>query len=200
MSNKTGIYRWKDWVFNQHNVICNQKYHGYIPYSFHLEVVEHTVMDEMEYNWPGIADNDALLLRFTALGHDLIEDARVSYNDIKFEVNECLRDGYGEQVAEMIFLCTEMRGRNRFERHSDQFYAELFENPYATYVKLCDNLANIRFSKLAGSNMQVAYKKEFPRIYKLMPEYIRSQFTNLDDKILKELDLDINTLKDYLTI
>jgi hypothetical protein len=96
-----------------------------------------------------------------AQGHDLIEDARLTYNDITFELStHMIRDAI--PIAEAIFACTECRGRNRKERHSEEYYSLLVSNDLAVYVKLCDILANVQFSKMTHANMYLLYRKEFP--------------------------------------
>jgi (p)ppGpp synthase/HD superfamily hydrolase len=85
-------------------------------------------------------------------GHDLIEDARVSYNDCKKEL--------GEFVANIIFAVTNEKGRDRSERANDKYYALIRETPGAIFVKLCDRIANIQYSKLTKSRMFDMYMKE----------------------------------------
>lgn len=134
-----------------HDVKCNQKYNGNLPYSFHLEMVAnqaekfaHHIPSDEPYNnavWVGI------------WGHDSIEDARLTYNDIKAR--------YGELAADIIFLCTEYKGKTRAERKPTQFYLELKENELALFVKLCDIMANTTFSLLTSSSMYDKYKVEY---------------------------------------
>jgi len=149
----------KDFVFHQHDVVCNQKYNKTLPYSFHLDCVlkqgekfHHLIVDK---------SSSALVSNFTikntifigCLGHDLIKDARMTYNDVK--------ELWGEEIAEIIYLCTEERGKNRTERHSIEWYNTLTNNKLATFVKLCDVIANVKFSLLTNSSMYNKYQKEF---------------------------------------
>lgn len=151
----------------QHDIVCNQKYgREGLPYSFHLKMVAINVrrfkhlLGEDEFH-PALEG---------AWGHDLIEDANVTYNDIK--------DRAGEVVADIIYCCTEEKGRTRDERHSDKFFKELSENNLAVYVKLCDIIANVTYSLLTDSSMYGKYKKEFPRLKK---ELGRAQFKEMFD-------------------
>jgi len=144
-----------EFCFHQHDVVCNQKYDKVHYYSFHLNMV----IDNSEkfcYVLYGPPNNYFKKASMIAAGHDLIEDARLTYNDIK--------DLVGEEVAEGIFLCTEFRGRNRSERKPDQFYIELRENKLATFVKLCDIMANTQYSIDTKSSMLKKGKDEWPRI------------------------------------
>jgi (p)ppGpp synthase/HD superfamily hydrolase len=137
---------------NQHDIHCNQKYGDIHPYSFHLELVS-----KQAKLFKHILDkNDYELTIYGCWGHDLIEDARMTYNDIKNMV--------GEQVADIIYCCTEEKGKNRTERHSQKFFDELKENELAIFVKLCDITANVKYSLLTNSSMYSKYKKEFPKL------------------------------------
>jgi len=135
-----------------HDNECNQKYsEDLLPYSFHLRMValqaekfeKYIPVDEPYHTavWVGI------------WGHDSIEDARLTYNDIK--------KMYGEEAAEIIYLCTEWKGRNRAERKPKEFYLELLTNENAVFVKLCDMIANMKFSLLTNSSMFQKYIKEW---------------------------------------
>lgn len=151
---------YKQFFTNLHDIECNQKYNGNLPYSFHLEMVasqaerfKHHIPSDDPYNtaiWVGI------------WGHDSIEDARLTYNNVK--------DKYGELAADIVFLCTEQKGKTRAERKPTQFYIELKKNDSALFVKLCDIMANTIFSLLSNSSMYNKYRSEYldkvrPMIY-----------------------------------
>lgn len=85
--------------------------------------------------------------------HDAIEDARQTYNDVK-EV--CGRD-----VAEIArALSNDIRGRVRKERADDSYYTGIIGTPGARFVKLCDRLSNIAYSKAKGGRMLKMYEQE----------------------------------------
>lgn len=75
--------------------------------------------------------------------HDLIEDTRETYNDIK---KAC-----GSLVAEIVFAVTNEKGRNRKERANEKYYLGIANTEFATFVKLCDRIANIEYSKINGN-------------------------------------------------
>ena len=142
---------------NQHDVVCNQKYDKILPYSKHLDYVYNQcqLFDDLRIE----NELSYFNIKCAIYGHDLIEDARVSYNDIKEMV--------GRDVAEIIYLCTENKGRDRSERKNDRFYEELNYNKSAIFVKLCDLIANIKYSLLTNSSMFKKYKDEWnDKIYK----------------------------------
>jgi len=106
-------------------------------------------------------------------GHDLIEDARVTYNDIV--------DRVGEVVADIIYCCSEEKGRNRDERHSSKYYGELGYNRLAVFVKLCDIIANVTYSILTKSSMYDKHKKEHEKTMKyLYREEFQPMYDYLD--------------------
>lgn len=93
-------------------------------------------------------------------GHDLIEDARVTYNDIKNRV--------GADVADIIYCCTEEKGKDRPGRHPEKYYLELAENNLAIFVKLCDITANVTYSILTKSSMYDTHKEEHKKTHKYL--------------------------------
>ncbi|MEM7658224.1 MAG: phosphohydrolase [Bacteroidota bacterium] len=85
--------------------------------------------------------------------HDLIEDARETYNDVKKVL--------GEPVAELVYALTNEKGRTRAERANEKYYAGIRSTPYATLIKVCDRIANVRHSKAKGSRMFQVYGMEY---------------------------------------
>lgn len=136
----------------QHDVVCNQKYNSSLPYSFHLESVYSIATKYLKL----IPKDKYDIVFAAAYGHDLIEDARMSYNDVVRLV--------GKESANIIYCCTEEKGKNREERHSSKFFMELRKNRLAVYVKLCDIMANVLFSIITNSSMFNKYKSEFPMV------------------------------------
>lgn len=128
---------------------CNQMYDEYIDYQFHLRMVVknaekffHLVPDE---------DKDAVIAGCWC--HDLIEDTQENYNAVKKHTSE--------MAAEIARACTNLtRGRTREERMPDWIYQDIKATPYATFVKLCDRIANVQYSKMTGSTMFEKYRKE----------------------------------------
>jgi (p)ppGpp synthase/HD superfamily hydrolase len=151
----------KEYCIHQHDVVCNQKYNESHPYSFHLELVYQQAI-KFENLIP-VDDPYYSVTLAACYGHDLIEDARVTYNDIK-------NYSGSELLADIIYCCTEEKGRNRKERHNDKYYTELMQNDLAVFVKLCDIIANVKYSLLTNSSMFGKYKSEFPKFAKLVLE------------------------------
>ena len=113
----------------------NHKY-GDSDYAYHLEMV-FTVAQKFIYL---IAEEDQENVYCGCWVHDIIEDARETYNDVLQNTNET--------IAELAFALTNEKGKSRSERANDVF------------IKLCDRIANITHSKSQGSGMYEKYKKE----------------------------------------
>lgn len=160
----------KEFFTRLHDVEVNQKYNKKLPYSFHLEMVHAQALkfkDCLNSNY-SVADSLERTLAFEGCyGHDSIEDARLTYNDIK--------DKFDEKLAEVVFLCTEFRGRNRSERKPDAFYNEMITNRVAVFVKLCDIIANVKFSILTNSSMLNKAKTEWPRQKRFFESFVEYQ-------------------------
>ncbi len=136
-----------DWCIEQHSK-TNHYYDRYLPYEFHLRMVNNVYVDfkhllngKMPYCC-GIA----------VFGHDLIECTRVSYSDIENQL--------GKEVADIVYAVTNDKGKNREERAGDMYYEGIRNTPGAVFVKLCDRIANVQYSKMTKSRMFEMYKKE----------------------------------------
>lgn len=150
-----------DWIVEQHRN-TNHLYDG-LPYEFHLRMVArnavkfkaflpsllYTSYDDFNKE---VYDNTLDTILLAAWGHDLIEDTRVTYNDVSKYL--------GNEVAEIIYALTNEKGKNRKERANDKYYEGIVNTKGATYVKLCDRIANAEYSKLTESSMFDAYRKE----------------------------------------
>jgi (p)ppGpp synthase/HD superfamily hydrolase len=141
------------WCIDQH-IKTNHWYDEYLPYEFHLRMVAQAAKDFIhlvpDSNDGEITDREAITM--AAYGHDLIEDTRVSYNDVK--------EVLGIQAANIIYAVSNEKGKNRKERANDKYYEGIRNTPGAVFVKLCDRIANVQYSKMTKSRMFEMYKKE----------------------------------------
>ena len=146
-----------NYFIHLHDVKVNQKYdeNGMnLPFSFHLKIIE-----QQAYKFEHLLEKDfttenLLDMIVACYAHDAIEDARLTYNDIK--------NKFGVVVADIVFLCTEFKGKNPDERHPVEFYKQLATNKLAVYVKLCDVIANALYSVMTNNkNMLNKSKKRF---------------------------------------
>ena len=99
----------------------NQFYDGDKPYGYHLDMVAKEVYAYGHLVLVGEAD--LLPLFMGAWFHDSIEDAWVSYNDVK---KIALKFGLTEEQAflasEIVYALTNEKGRNRKERAGTRYY------------------------------------------------------------------------------
>jgi (p)ppGpp synthase/HD superfamily hydrolase len=128
---------------------ANHMYDQY-PYEFHLQMVVNAA-EQFIHLIPHEAQQNVLAGCWV---HDVIEDARETYNDVKKALNE--------EVAELAYALTNDKGRTRQERAGEKYYAGIRNTPYATFIKLCDRIANVTHSKNTGSRMLKVYRKENP--------------------------------------
>lgn len=161
-------------AFNQHDVVCNQKYGEIHPYSFHLKCVMLEARSNVDIKLWG---KDIAEVYAVAAGHDLIEDARCSYSDIEARASVV--------VADAIYLLTENRGKSRKERHNEAYYSEIAENPHARYVKLCDILSNVKYSSLTNSSMLTKYRDEWETVRDIL---YRAPKVTTDTKLVLKID------------
>lgn len=143
LSEKAKVYA------TERHAAVNQTYDGH-PYAYHLGMVANAA--EQFLDAYDLEQQQVILAACWC--HDLIEDARETYNDVKAVV--------GEEVAEIVYALTNEKGRNRGERANEKYYAGIRATPFATLVKLCDRIANLTQSKSKGGRMLAVYRKELP--------------------------------------
>jgi len=180
-------------IYDRHDIYCNQKYADNLPYSFHIKCVESQGEKFIHLIDIGVVENKENaysksvvvydIIRLALSAHDLIEDARMTYNDIKDLASELGNSIAGEVVADIVYTVTDEKGKTRKERKSDKYYKELSQNKFAVFVKLADISANTLFSKLTGSSMYSKYKAEFANFKEkcYIEEY--SEFFNYLEKL-----------------
>lgn len=150
------------WIFEQHRK-TNHFYDEFLPYEFHLRMSANVANDFMELELgkhDGDAEEESRILIISAYGHDLIEDTRVSYNDVK--------KALGSDPADIIYALTNEKGKNRAERGNEKYYKGIRETRGAVFVKLCDRIANVQYSKMTKSGQFEMYRKETPEFLKKM--------------------------------
>lgn len=142
-----------DWIIKQHTS-TNHMYDTYLPYEFHLKMA-HNVFKDFKHLLPDLNDGETAFRDDVSLavwGHDLIEDTRVSYNDVKLML--------GDAPAEIIYAVTNEKGKTRNERANAKYYEGIRNTPGAVFVKLCDRIANVQYGSMTKSRMVEMYRKE----------------------------------------
>ena len=124
------------------------------PYETHLDAVGE-IAKKYIYLIPS-KDRDNVLGAIYL--HDTIEDTRRTYNDIVKNSNK--------YVADLVYAVTTEKGKNRAQRANSKYYKDIRHTEYATFIKLCDRIANIEYGKSKGSSMFNTYKKEHNKFVK----------------------------------
>lgn len=150
----------------------NQRYGEFLPYGFHLKMTASYV--SRYGHLVAKSEADVLVLYASAYLHDTIEDARLTYNDlVKFVRNfkpegvtlpdECTAQ-LDSRVPEIVYALTNEKGRNRSERANATYYKGIRETPFASFIKMCDRLANLRYTVMFvfANYMFDVYKKNIP--------------------------------------
>ncbi|WP_405606739.1 phosphohydrolase [Polaribacter sp. Asnod1-A03] len=136
----------KNYAIEKHQA-TNHKYDDY-NYDFHLNMVF-----EVGQQFIHLVEKDEQENVLAACWlHDIIEDARESYNDVKKVTNE--------KVANLVYALTNEKGRTRQERANDKYYKGILETKNASFIKFCDRIANVTYSKSIESGMFEKYKSE----------------------------------------
>lgn len=129
----------------------NHMYSGSLPYSYHIKATAE-VGKRYLYLVEDTTIHDEIIA--ACYCHDIIEDARQSYNDVLNETKSTL-------VAEIVYAVTNEKGKNRSERANDKYYQRIREQEGAVFVKLCDRIANVTYSKLSNNlRMLKLYREE----------------------------------------
>ena len=132
-------------------VLCTNAHHGQFdkggrPYILHpLRVMSFLKTDDEE-------------LQCMALGHDVIEDTKTTYADLR-------EAGISERVIEGIRALTKVPGETYAE-----YKERVFANPDAMQVKLCDLRHNSDIRRLKGVT-----EKDIARITKYHTFYLEIQ-------------------------
>lgn len=155
----------------------NQKYDHVLPYGFHLKMTA-SYVSRYGYLVAG-TEADILILYASAYLHDTMEDARMTYNDVvkfvkefkgeDFILPEDVRQTVEDQVPDIVYALTNEKGRNRKERANGLYYQGIRETKFASFIKMCDRLANIQYTMMFvfANWMSDVYRREYP-------EFIRS--------------------------
>jgi (p)ppGpp synthase/HD superfamily hydrolase len=140
------------------------------PYEYHLRRVYDYAIKYIHL----IPEKDKDLVLASCWTHDLIEDCRQTYNDIK---EKC-----GEKIADITYALTNEKGKTRYERANEKYYEGIRSTPRAVFVKICDRLSNVSYSKLNNSSMLKVYKKQHNHFTReLYCEYFDDMFKELEE-------------------
>ena len=168
----------------------NQTYDNVRPYSFHLDMVTESVYKYGHFVCE--CEQDVLPLFFGAYYHDSIEDARLTYNDVKKIALQYMNEKQAFMAAEIVYALTNDKGRTREERAGVKYYQGIRETPYAPFVKLADRLANITYSfrNHNDDNVHMAqvYRQELPHFLGAIDAHSDDVRFRLPETMLEEIN------------
>ena len=142
------INKSKEYAVKCHTDTCH--YYDTHLYSYHLQMVVDVANKFIHL----IPEKDRDVVISSAWCHDLIEDTRNTHSDVLKATSL--------EVAEIVYALTNEKGKTRKERANEKYYAGIRNTTYATFVKLCDRIANIQYSMSQRSRMLEMYRKETP--------------------------------------
>lgn len=165
------IYKANLYALKMHHKI-RQTYNGK-PYFYHVKEV---ALNVCTYSYL-LKTHQIFPAYVGALLHDSIEDCNLTYNDIKTD--------WGLVIADIVFACTELKGKNRKERHGPEYFDVLKVSYLGTFVKICDILANVTNSVKTKHTMLKAYKKEWTNVKEQLHTEEFEQLFESVEKLLK---------------
>jgi (p)ppGpp synthase/HD superfamily hydrolase len=174
------------------HIAVNHKYDG-LPYTVHLNNVVRVAKKYLHLIESEFHD----IVIIACWGHDLIEDTHESYNDAKRIL--------GERIADIIFAVSNEKGKVRKDRANEKYYSGIKSDHLALFVKLCDRISNMKYSKLYGNaSMFKKYNNELPhfkeQLYnglydEMWNDLEKIEFTKKDEMIYKDIvKFDTNTV------
>lgn len=163
---------------------ANCKYDGKSYYR-HIEMVE-TVVDI--YSMIFLEEYDYRVTRDGASCHDLIEDAQLSFNDVK--------DATNLDVARIVLAVTDVHEENRLMRHL-MTMGKTVKDYRAIVLKLCDIHANASYSKNNGSSMYKKYKKEYEYRRPIFKTALNWYSEHLNMDVVNELWTNLDEIHEY---
>lgn len=142
----TIIEKAKKYAISRHEE-TNHLYDGHL-YKVHLGMVNAYAEKYIKI----IPQKDRENTLAAAWTHDIIEDCRQTYNDVKNATNQ--------EIAELTYALTNNKGKTRNERANSKYYQDMAKVPGAQYLKLCDRMANYNYSLITGGPMLEKYREE----------------------------------------
>lgn len=155
-------------------------YSEYIPYRYHLEMVN-AAFHKFKYLLGNDGNYFQQIVEAAAWGHDMIEDCRITYNDV---VNY---HPLGKEVADIIYALTNEKGKTRSERANNKYYEGIKNTEGAIFVKLCDRIANVTFGLGLNSSMVKKYKEEGPSFREHLYDVRYNEMFNYLDELYKQV-------------
>ena len=154
-------------------------------YYTHVSMVEEGID---KYETVFLNYDDYYIARKGASGHDLIEDAKLTFNDIKKESNR--------RVAQVILAVTDVHEENRLLRHLFTM-GKTVKDYIAIIDKMADMRANGLYSKTHGSSMYKKYVTEYEYRRPIFKMALKWYKNGLDAEILEDFWAELDEIHGY---
>jgi len=154
-------------------------------YYTHVKMVEDSV-DMYETVFLNV--NDYYIARAGASGHDLIEDAQLTFNDVK--------KANSKAVARVVLDVTDVHEENRLLRHLFTM-GKTVKNHISIIVKMSDMRANGLYSKDNGSSMYKKYVAEYKYRRPIFKMALKWYVEYLDAEILEDFWKELDEIHGY---
>ena len=164
---------------------CNCEYDGKTYYT-HISMVE-TNIDI--FGDVFIKYDDYVTTRIASSYHDLIEDARQTFNDIKRISNT--------NVARVVLKVTDVPAETRLMRHLLTM-PKTVTDYRAIILKMADLLANATYSKMNGSSMYDKYKLEYHYRRPIFKMALKQYMFHLNEIVLEEFWAELDNIHEYI--
>lgn len=166
---------------------ANCTYDG-MNYSIHLDMVEDGI-DKYETVFK--SHLDYRIARAGGSGHDLIEDAKLTFNDIKAASNR--------RVAQIVLAVTDVHEENRLLRHLFTM-GKTVKDYVAIIVKMADMRGNGLYSKDNGSSMYNKYVAEYEYRRPIFKMALKWYTRRLDQEILNNFWAELDEIHGYKNV
>ena len=141
---------------------CENHKYGMFDYSTHLVEVLSKVY---EYGHD-ICENekDIIILAISACFHDILEDTRTTYNDLKnILISELLLVRTVDEISDIVYAVTTPLGKTIEERYCPAYYEKIRNCKFASFIKVADRLANMKMGAICDLSKLRMYVKEMDK-------------------------------------
>ena len=157
----------------------NHMYDDVYPYKLHLKMVYKYAIKYLYLILFNYSESEIINALAAAWAHDVIEDTRETYNDVKAATNK--------GIADIVYALTNHKGKTRAQRAGKAYYNDIKEHPLADYIKICDRLANIKYSSTTQSHMLEVYRKEHEHFKNMLYKSEYEEMFKEMDELLKPI-------------
>jgi guanosine-3',5'-bis(diphosphate) 3'-pyrophosphohydrolase len=167
------IEKAREYAYEKHNKPSESQRYGNAPYSKHLNDVKTVADRHIHYLDPEEIEDVYCAIYL----HDTVEDTETTPN--------LLKKMFNDRIAGIVLAVSNERGWDKKEILFKTL-PKIWQNKLATFVKLCDRIANTTNSKAGidakSSSLYERYKTEYPVFrYALKDANFENMWAELDE-------------------